>query len=153
MNALKNIVVVNLLALLLFTSCDDDDDDGSNLPDNGIDIETTDLIGQWRITRFIDDGDNETDDLDDFELDFQANNDLVITRGSESITASWSLSSDGRVLTLNINDDDADQIDPNDELEELDDDPWIFLSLNNNVLELLERDDDDDLDELTLTRI
>ena len=153
MNALKNIVVVNLLALLLFTSCDDDDDDGSNLPDNGIDIETADLIGQWRITRFIDDGDNETDDLDDFELDFQANNDLVITLGSESITASWSLSSDGRILTLNINDDEADQIDPNDELEELDDDPWIFLSLNNNVLELLERDDDNDLDELTLTRI
>ena len=78
----------------------------------------------------------------------------MMSNGSQSITASWSLSSDGKRLTLNIDDDDANQIDPNDELEELGDDPWIFVSLTGQVMNLLEYDDDDDdRDELTLTRV
>ncbi|MCG8318192.1 MAG: hypothetical protein MI921_01705 [Cytophagales bacterium] len=152
---MKKLWILNIFVLALLASCSDDDD-GSPAPDDGIAVNSDDFIGVWEVTRFIDDGDDETDDLDDFTLEFLDNNDLVISNGSQSITASWSLSSDGKRLTLNIDDDDANQIDPNDELEELDDDPWIFVSLTGQVMNLLEYDDDDDdddRDELTLTRV
>ena len=78
---------------------------------------------------------------------------LEITRisDSESIEASWLLSSNGERLTINIDDDDARRLDPDEELEELDDE-WIFVELSGNTLELLEEDDDNDRDELTLQR-
>lgn len=152
---MKKLWILNIFVLVLFASCSDDDD-GSPDPVEGIEVNSADLIGEWRVTRFIDDGDDETDDLDDFTLEFRDNNDLIISNGSQSITARWSLSSNGKVLNIDIDDDDADLIDPDDELEELEDDPWIFISLTDQVMDLLEEDDDDDdddRDELRLTRI
>ena len=150
---MKKLWILNIFVLVLFTSCSDDDDGSPNLPE-GIEASASDITGEWRVTRFIDDGENETDDLDDFILEFQDDNDLIITRGTQSITATWSLSSDGRRLTLDIDDGEASQIDPEDELEELDDDPWIFVTITDQVMNLLEYDDDDDdRDELTLTRV
>ena len=142
-----------MLILVLLTSCSDDDDGSPDLQD-GIAVNSDDFIGEWRVTRFIDDGDDDTDDLEDFTFEFRDNNDLIISNGSQSITASWSLSSDGRRLTLNIDDNDADQIDPEDELEDLDDDPWVIVSLSDEVMNLLEFDDDDnDRDELRLAKV
>lgn len=152
---MKKLWILNIFVLVLFASCSDDDD-GSPDPVEGIEVNADDLIGEWRVTRFIDDGDDETDDLDDFTLEFRDNNDLIISNGSQGITARWSLSSNGKVLNIDIDDDDADLIDPDDDLEELEDDPWIFISLTDQVMELLEEDDDDDdddRDELRLTRI
>lgn len=153
MNVLKNLFVLNLLALLVFVSCDDDDDGDSNPAPGGISLQTDDLLGEWRITRFIEDNEDETDDLDDFTLEFMDNGVLEITRisDSESIEASWLLSSNGERLTINIDDDDARRLDPDEELEELDDE-WIFVELSGNTLELLEEDDDNDRDELTLQK-
>ena len=150
---MKKLLILNILFLALLASCSDDDD-GSPNPTEGIEVNSDDFIGEWRVTRFIDDGDDDTDDLDEFTLDFRDNNDLVIRKGAQSITASWSLSSNRRRLILDIDDNDADQIDPDDDLEELDDDPWVFVSLTDQVMNLLEYDDDDDdRDELTLTRL
>ena len=153
MNELKTLLVVNLLALLIFVSCEDDDDGDSNPNPGNISLQTDDLLGEWRVTRFIEDNEDETDDLDDFTLDFRDNSLLVITRiaDSESIEASWTLSSNGEVLTINIDDDDARRLDPDEELDELDDE-WVFVELSGNTLELLEEDDDNDRDELTLQR-
>lgn len=149
---MRKLWILNILVLTLFVSCSDDDDGPGN-PTEGISVNTSDFIGRWQITRFIDDGEDESADLDNFSLDFRENNDLVISEGSQEITASWSLRSNGRILNIDIDDDDADQIDPDGELEELDDE-WIFISLTDRVMELLEEDDDDDdRDELTLTKV
>ena len=149
---------MSALALMtMFYSCDDDDDgDDGNLTGEEIAVNDNDIIGEWEVTLFIDDGDNDTDDLDDYTLEFQENGDLVITRTSdgESVTGSWSLSSNGRILDIDLPDD-VDSIDPDDELEELEEDDWVFINQDDNDLWLLEEDDDindDDRDELRLRR-
>lgn len=149
---MKNPWMYVLLALPFLYSCDDEDDGPSGSPD-GIAISVNDLLGEWRITRFIDDNNDETSDLASFVLDFRQNGELVISSGSDEITSDWSLSNDGKVLTLSIEDDDAESIDPNNELEELDDDPWLITGQTDTVLDLIENDDDEPEDELSLTRI
>ena len=142
--------------ITLFYSCDDDDDGGNDITGEEIAINDDDIIGEWEVTLFIDDGDNDTDDLDDYTLEFQEDGDLVITRisDSERVTGSWNLSSNGRVLSIDLPDD-VDTIDPDDELEDLEEDDWVFINQDGDNLWLLEEDDDindDDRDELRLRR-
>ena len=152
----KGLLLSALALITLFYSCDDDDDGGNDITGEEIAINDDDIIGEWEVTLFIDDGDNDTDDLDDYTLEFQEDGDLVITRisDSERVTGSWNLSSNGRVLSIDLPDD-VDTIDPDDELEDLEEDDWVFINQDGNNLWLLEDDDDindDDRDELRLRR-
>ena len=152
----KGLLLSALALITLFYSCDDDDDGGNDITGEEIAINDDDIIGEWEVTLFIDDGDNDTDDLDDYTLEFQEDGDLVITRISdnERVTGSWNLSSNGRVLSIDLPDD-VDTIDPDDELEDLEEDDWVFINQDGNNLWLLEEDDDindDDRDELRLRR-
>ena len=152
---MKNTWMFVLLALPILFSCEDDDDGDVTPPEvpEGVAIMEDDLLGEWRVTRLIDDNENETDDLAPFTLDFQQDGVLVISAGDDSITAGWTLNSDRTVLELSIDDADAASIDPEDELDELDDD-WLIVNQTDTSLEMIENDDDDnDRDELTLTRI
>ena len=152
----KGLLLSALALITLFYSCDDDDDGGNDITGEEIAINDDDIIGEWEVTLFIDDGDNDTDDLDDYTLEFQEDGDLVITRisDSERVTGSWNLSSNGRVLSIDLPDD-VDTIDPDDELEDLEEDDWVFINQDGDNLWLLEEDDDindDDRDELRLRR-
>ena len=148
---MKNTLIFVLLALPFLYACSDDDDESSD--QQGIAISQADLLGEWRITRFIDDNADETADYATFILEFQANGILLISEGSTTAAAGWALSGDGKTLTFSVNDDvDTDAIDPDDELDELEDDPWIIRGQTDTTLDLLEKDDDPD-DEVTLTRV
>lgn len=154
---MKKVLLLSALALITaFYSCEDDDDGGMDFTGEEIAINDTDMIGQWEVTLFIDDGDNDTDDLDDYRLEFQEDGDLVITwtNNNESVTGSWNLSSNGRVLSIDLPDD-VNTIDPDDELADLEEDDWVFIRQEGTELWLLEEDDDvndDDRDELRLRR-
>lgn len=147
---MKPIAFLSTLCLICFIACEDANEEP--VPD--VEVNQEEIEGNWRVSRFIDDGEDETDDLSPFIFQFQADGTLIIDRNDEAITASYSLSNDGQTLFFQIPDETTDQVDPEDELEELDDDPWTFVTFTENLMELIEQDDDDDdLAELTFTRL
>ena len=55
-------VFFTFILLVSFTACDSDDDNAAN-NDSKLQIEDNVAMGTWRITKYIDDGDDELDHL------------------------------------------------------------------------------------------
>ncbi|WKN42158.1 hypothetical protein [Tunicatimonas pelagia] len=141
-----------LLIGFVFFACNNDDDGAS--PDNpgAQPIATEEVTGNWEVTLFRDDNEDETDDFAGLTFEFQEGGDLIISDGNQSTTARWSITNSNRRVEIDLDDDDLTVFGNRDELEDLDDD-WIVVEKSDNLLYLREDDDDSDRDEVRFERI
>ncbi len=141
-----------LLAGLIFFACNDDDDGSSLANPDAQPITTEEITGSWQVTLFRDDNEDETDGFIGLTFEFQDDGNLVISDGNRSTTAQWSISSNNRLVRIDLDADDFTTFDDRDELDDLDDD-WIVVEKSDESLHLRENDDDDVQDEVRFERI
>lgn len=78
---------------LILTSCSSDESDLSsvNLQADVDEISTLAESGSWRIARFIDSGNDDTDNFDGYLFSFNADGSLIADSSSDNATGSWSI--------------------------------------------------------------
>lgn len=84
------------------------------------------VSSNWQIASYVDDGENETDDFEDYQFDFKADGTVSASNGS-SLEGTWSVQNAGTELVL-----DFGTTMPFDELN----DEWDVLSFSNSRIEL-----------------
>jgi len=105
--------------LLLSVSCTKDDDNSITS------ISNTLSSGSWRITYFVDSGQDETGDFAGYDLTFSGNSNTVIaSNGTNSVSGAWAVSNDGSNAELNLD------FGTNDLFDDLNED-WHVLERTN----------------------
>lgn len=145
---MKKVFNLGLLLMLSFSlmssTCSSDDDDGS--PNNNslqiAEIENTAESGTWRITSFIDSGQDETSDFTGYEFTFNSNGSLVATNGSNTINGTWSVTNDSGSDDSSNDDNDIDfnilfPVNDSNNFEDLNDD-WDITSVSSTKIELID---------------
>ena len=138
-----SMLIMLSLTLMSSTCSTDDDDGGPNNNQNIAEIENTVESGTWRITNFVDSGQNETNDFNGYNFTFASSGTLTATNGSNTLTGTWSVTNDS-----NSNDDDGgsnDDVDFNiffpvpdsNDFEDLNDD-WDIVSYTSTRIELID---------------
>ena len=85
--------------------------------------------GTYKISKFIDTGDDETAQFNGYKFQFKADGQLIVTTGSgQTFTGSWDLNSAETVMTLNLA--------GNAALDDLDDDDWQVITITNRSIKL-----------------
>ena len=143
---------LSVLAGLIFFACDDDDNGPSSAASDPQPIAAEKVTGNWQVTLFRDDNEDETDDFAGLTFEFQDDGDLIISDGNRSTTAKWAITNNNRRIQIDLDDDDFGVFDDRDELDDLDDD-WIVVEKSTNLLYLREDDDDAERDEVRFERI
>lgn len=145
---MKNTFFYSMLIMmslsLMSSTCSTDDDDGSNNNNqNIVEVENTVESGTWRITNFVDSGQNETNDFNGYNFTFASNGTLTAANGSNTLTGTWSVTDDS-----NSNDDNGssnDDVDFNiffpvpdsNDFEDLND-YWDIVSYTSTRIELID---------------
>lgn len=131
---MKNTTFFSMLLVALtisFAACTND----SSNDLTPIVVENNVKSGQWRITSFIDSGNDETNHFTGYTFTFADNGSLTATNGGNTYTGNWS------ITDSNSNDDSPDDIDFNisfsapDDFEELSED-WDIVSQSSSRIEL-----------------
>lgn len=88
---------MNLLAACILlagmTACSDDDNK-SNVNGNATAVANNLKSGTWRITSFIEEGNDETDNFDGYAFTFGTNGVLTAVKGTATYTGNWSVYDD-----------------------------------------------------------
>ncbi|KPQ13670.1 MAG: hypothetical protein HLUCCX10_12390 [Algoriphagus marincola HL-49] len=135
---------LSLFILLLgLYSCELDGNSSSSTSDIGEEQLRNDLIitSGLRIVQYIDDGEDETDDFDDFLFRFSTDGNVTATRGNEVVEGSYRVFRDDGQTELELD------FPSNSILDDLDDD-WYFRGKANNRLTFEDDDDDNDFERL-----
>lgn len=134
------LVFVALIMLAITTlSCSSDDDNNLEQPDQQIinQIENNLINGSWRITKFIDSNEDETQHFTGFNFTFGTNGVLTAENGSNSYEGSWSITDSDN----SDDDDSSDDLDFNiefnlsNDFEDLNDD-WDIITQSSSKIEL-----------------
>jgi hypothetical protein len=129
-----------LSVFLLSSTCSSDDDDGTPNDNSGeiqqIMVEAQ--SGTWRITSYIDSGQDETNDFSGYNFLFESNGTLTATKDDLSRIGSWSVSDS----SSNDSSDDIDfniffNVPESDIFEDLNDD-WDIVSTSATKIELID---------------
>lgn len=132
--------LVMLSFSLISSACSNDDDDvGVN--DNSQQISQIENIvesGTWRITNFIDSGENETSDFTGYDFLFNSDGSLIATNGTDTLNGTWSITDD----SSSSSDDDIDfniffPVPDTNDFEDLNDD-WDIISSTSTKIELID---------------
>ncbi|WP_439474831.1 hypothetical protein [Algoriphagus formosus] len=135
---------LSLFILLLgLYSCELDGNSSSSTSDIGAEQLRNDLniTSGLRIVQYIDDGEDETDDFDDFLFRFSTDGRVTATRGNEVVEGSYRVFRDDGQTELELD------FPPTSILDDLDDD-WYFRGKANNRLTFEDDDDDNDFEKL-----
>ena len=127
--------------LLMMMSCTSDDDN-NNPNDNSQDIaaiETAAESGTWRVSSYIDSGDNETNDFNGYTFTFSLDGTLTATNGITTYSGTWSVtnssSSDDSSSDSDIDFNIAFPVPEEHDFNDLNDD-WDVVSYSNTTLSL-----------------
>lgn len=133
-----------MLSLTLMSSmCSSDDDDN---PNNNIQqiaqIEDNVQTGTWRVSNFIDSGENETFDFSGYDFTFNMDGSLVASNGTTTFTGTWSITDDSNSSDDSSSDDDIDfniffPVPDSNDFEDLNDD-WDIVSATSTRIELID---------------
>lgn len=151
-------VVFGLLASVSCSNSDDSNDSNNNAAQIQAAITLT-TNGSWRITSFVDSGQDETSDYTGYDFTFDANGTVTATNGATTQTGTWSITDDD---SDNSDDDDSndDDIDFNinfpvpdtNDFEDLNDD-WDIVSTSDTQISLMDiSGGDGETDILVFTR-
>ena len=133
---MKKIFFAALIMTTVFLtfSCSSDDDGNSTNNNSISEVVNTMNSGTWRVTKYIDSGNDETTDFSGYNFTFTQNNILMASKGSEEIMGSWLVSSD------NSNDDS-----PSNDLD--------FIISFSGPAKFMELSDDWDIQSRTSTKL
>ncbi|WP_199708146.1 hypothetical protein [Algoriphagus lacus] len=135
MENLRTRILQTALILLVFAigGCEDE----SNSTQSEINQITEDMTsGTWKITEFIDSGDDDTSDFTGYLFTFNSSGSLVATKGSTTYTGNWSVTEDS-------GDDSPDDLDFNiffnltNQFEDLNDD-WDIVTHTSTKIQLID---------------
>lgn len=92
----KNAIFAFLVGGLFFaTSCSSDDDNNpSTTNPTATDVTNTVTSGTWRITSYLDSGQDETANFAGYNFTFGTNNVLTATNGTNNYSGIWSVTND-----------------------------------------------------------
>ncbi len=129
------IYFIGFIGITSLTSCKKNDDN----PNNNIQtqVQTNIQDGTWRITKFIDSGNDETNHFTGYNFTFFSNEVLNANNGTNNYDGSWS------ITDSNSNDDSQDNLDFNinfnltNDFEDLNDN-WDFISQSSTKIELID---------------
>lgn len=136
---MKNKFNIGLVAIIISCttlSCNKDDNSSNETKNQ---IETNVQNGNWRITKFIDSGTDETNHFTGYNFTFNSSGTLNANNGSNDYNGTWS------VTNSNSNDDDDNHSDLDfnihfnltNQFEELNDD-WDIISHSTTKIELID---------------
>ncbi|MFT4851309.1 MAG: hypothetical protein ACI83B_003875 [Sediminicola sp.] len=133
-----------IVAMTALFSCKNDDNSNNNDNQTSAD-QTTEIVqtGTWRITSFIDSGDDETSDFNGYTFTFNTDGSLVAVKGNTIVSGTWSVSDDS---SNSSSDDDGNSTDDDNfnifftvpagnDFEDLIDD-WDFVSVSETTIAL-----------------
>lgn len=129
------LLLTGILLLLVIFSCSDDDKDEPN--DIKDEIESEVQKGTWRISKFIDSGEDETSDFNGYDFIFRESGVLNANNGTNNYDGTWS------ITDSNSNDDSLDDLHFNinfnltNDFEDLNDD-WDIISRSSTKIELID---------------
>ncbi len=140
---MKNNVITGLIVLfsisLMSSGCSKDDDSVNNTDVSQlVDIAQS---GTWRISSYIDSGQDETSDFAGFNFTFNTNGNLSAINGDIEVNGTWSITNDS-----NSSDDDSNSGDDTDfniffasppNFQDLTDD-WDIVSMSNTQIVLID---------------
>lgn len=119
--------------VFLMTSCTNGSDDV--VPTQDI-VQQNVQTGSWKITSFIDSGNDETNHFTGYSFIFGSNGTLTATGGGSSVAGTWNIADN------NSNDDSVDDLDFNiffnlgNDFDELSED-WNVVSQSSSRIELI----------------
>ena len=143
----KQLFITSALLLVLLTSVScSNNDDSNDSANNAAQIQATITVatnGTWRISNFIDSGQDEISDFDGFNFTFAANGVITATNGSETQTGTWSVTDDSNSSDDDSsNDDDIDfninfPVSDTNVFDDLNDD-WDIVSSSDTQISLID---------------
>lgn len=102
--------------------------------------------GTWRVTLFMDSGNNETTDFSGYSFTFNVNGAAVASKSNTDKSGTWSINNSSNKFNIDF----GVKSDSNKPLGELTDD-WKIITVSKNEIKL--KDDNDDSGEfLTFTK-
>tara|TARA_R100000306_G_C4350815_1_gene130041 strand:- start:129 stop:614 length:486 start_codon:yes stop_codon:yes gene_type:complete len=145
---MKNHILFGLLLAGAFTLISCGDDDNADTSDNQTSADQTTEIAQtgtWRISSFIDSGEDETTDFNGYVFTFNTDGSLVAVNGTTTVSGTWSVTDDS---SNSSTDDDGNSTDDDDfniffpvpessDFEDLNDD-WDVISVSPTVISLID---------------
>lgn len=93
---MKKIFLISAALCLvasIFSCSSDDSGDSTTIPTQ-TEVVSTVTSGTWRITNYVDSGNNETNDFAGYNFTFNSNNVLMATNGTNEYIGSWSVTND-----------------------------------------------------------
>ncbi len=98
---MKNLLRYSLILFsvtLLFTAC-------SNTGEYGATKSVAPVVtnGDWRVSLFMDNNNDQTNDYNGYLFNFNASGDIVVTINGNAVTGSWNENSTAKNLSLNFN--------------------------------------------------
>lgn len=126
---------------LMSSTCSSDDDDGGQI-DNSQEIaqiENDVQSGTWRITSYVDSGQDETNDFNGYTFTFGSDGTLTAENGTNTMTGTWSVTDDSS-SSSSSSDIDFNIFFPvpdTNDFEDLNDD-WDIVSSMSTKLELID---------------
>ena len=93
--------------------------------------------GNWRITRFIDSGDNETSDFTGYTFTFADNGELIATNGSNTLTGTWSITNSSSSSSSSPDFNIFFPVPNSSNFEDLNDD-WYIEQITQSKIELID---------------
>jgi hypothetical protein len=122
-----------LAGIIALTSCSNSSDPVLN--NTPIGVQNTVQTGSWRITSFVDKGNDETSHFSGYTFNFGSNSVLTSTNGSSSFTGTWSItdnnSNDDNISDLHFN----IQFNLTNDFKSLNED-WQMVSRTSTRIEL-----------------
>lgn len=128
---LRIAMLIMLSFAVMFSACStEDDDDNNNL--NNSEIVNVAQSGTWRISSFIDSGEDETNDFNGYSFTFGDNNVLTATNNSNYQTGTWSVTGSSSP-DFNI----FFPVPESNPFEDLNDD-WDIVNISNSTISLID---------------
>lgn len=122
---MKKITGLSFLVFISISSCQNNNDSVSPTTSQVV------TSGTWRVSLFIDSGNDETSDFTGFSFTFNQDGSLSASRNTFSRTGTWSVNSSSNRFIIDL----GPKITTNEPLGELTDD-WVILSQSNTELKL-----------------
>lgn len=127
--------------MLMSSTCSSDDDSSSN----NSNVNVQELInistdGTWRVTSFVEEGNDETNHFNNFTFTFNADGTITAVNDPQIITGMWSISNDSSSDDDSSSDEDFViffNVDASSNFEDLNDD-WDIVTYSNTRIELID---------------
>ncbi|WP_420572488.1 hypothetical protein [Kordia sp.] len=136
----KLVFLLMISFSLMSTTCETDDDVLIDNSQTIAEIANIAESGTWRITSFVDSGQDETNDFNNYNFTFEASGTVTASDGTNQIQGTWSVSDDSNSSDDSSSDDDIDfnisfNVPNTSEFFDLNDD-WDIISFSSTTISL-----------------